>query len=203
MHDSSGDQVTRWYRGEVTPVVLIGASLLMLGLVGLYENWDFHHFLWKHIEEAAVILAGACMIILDRRAGIGVRSDGVIVRSGLGRKQWIPWSEIEQFEAIRPPGTHARRGHVIAVICRDSKPMYTYGCWFDRTRKRSRIEKMHQTLRALEAERLAATPEARTADPDETLLRLLRHYASGGDLGLQDGRHRMVEVAGWPLRGSA
>jgi hypothetical protein len=112
------------------------------------------------------------MIILSRRAGIGVRSDGVIVRSVLGRKQWIPWSDVEQFTEIRTPRN--RSGHMIAVICLGRKPLYTLGCWFDKTRKQSRIENMHQVVGALEAERLAALQEARTADLDETLLRRLK-----------------------------
>jgi hypothetical protein len=197
MHDSPGKQITRWYRGgAVTPITLIGVGILGIGLALLYVQGDSPLFpLSYRFEEAAEVLVGVCMIILNRRAGIGVRSDGVIVRSALGTKQWIPWSEIEQFEAIQTPGS--RPGYMIAVICRGRKPLYTFGCWFDKRRRLSRTEKMHQVLKALEAERLAATPEASTANPNETLLRPLRHYASGGDLGLQDGRHRMAEVVVW------
>jgi hypothetical protein len=172
MHDSSGEQVTRWYRGEaVTPVVVVGVSLVALGLLDLYVQGDSPLFLlWQRIGGAAPILVGVYMIIFSRRAGIGVRSDGVIVRSVLGRKQWIPWSEVEQFEELRTPRKPS--GHMVAVICRDRKPLYTFGCWFDKTRKQSRIEKMHQVIGALEAERLAALQKASTADLDETLLRL-------------------------------
>ena len=53
-----------------------------------------------------------------------------------------------------------------AAICRGRKPLYTFGCWFDKTSKQSKIEKMHQVLRALGAERLAAIPKASTADLD-------------------------------------
>jgi hypothetical protein len=165
MHDPSGKQVTRWYRGEaVTPVALVGVELVGMGLTLLFDQGDSPLLLlWQRLGAAAPIPVGVYMIVFNRRAGIGVRSDGVIVRSCLGGKQWIPWSEIEQFEAIRMPRNRA--GHVIAVICRGRKPLYTFGCWFDKTRKQSRIEKMRQVLRALEAERLAAIPETSTADP--------------------------------------
>jgi hypothetical protein len=158
MHDPLGEQVTRWYRGEaVAPIAVLGVGLLGMGLVTFLYGWDWysHNFLialQMQFVRAALLLVGAYMIIFNRRAGIGVRSDGVVVRSCLGRSQLLPWSQIEQFEAIRMP--RSRPTHVIAVICRDRKPLYTFGCWFDKTSK-SR-EKMHQVLRALEAERLAA-----------------------------------------------
>lgn len=159
MRDSPGGQVTRWYRGEaVNPVATVGASLVAIGLLmpSSGSSWSAQFPLhWPILVSGALILVGVYTIILNRRAGIGVRSDGVIFRSCLGREQRVPWSEIEQFKAIRTPRN--RRSQMIAVICRTRKPLYTFGCWFDKTRRSRR--KIFPILRALESERLAAIPD--------------------------------------------
>lgn len=61
-----------------------------MGLTTLFAGWawDSYNFLiamQMQLSRVALILVGAYMIIFSRRAGIGVRSDGVIVRRRRGR----------------------------------------------------------------------------------------------------------------------
>src|SRR6202042_3346132 len=99
VHDSAGGQVTRWYRGDaVTPGIIVGVSLVAMGLLLWFTQLGYHYLLWRRLLPAAPVLVGACIVILQHRSGIGVRSDGVIVRSGLGTEQRVPWSEVEQFQ---------------------------------------------------------------------------------------------------------
>jgi hypothetical protein len=151
-----GQQATRWYRGEtVTPLTLGGAALLALGLVILYVQGSSPAILLSQRIEAVVpALVGVYLIVFNRLAGIGVRSDGVIVRSALGGKQPIPWTRIVRFEVIPTP--NYKYGQMIAVIDHDGKPWTTFGCWFDKALKQSRTARMDQVLSALEAARVAA-----------------------------------------------
>lgn len=163
MDDGSGHQAIRWYRGDAfNPGVLIGAAIAVIGLVGVI----FGSTLSIRIVGAVITAGGAYILLQTRRAGIGVLPGGVIVVSIFGRKDRIQWSEIEKFEAIRPPGSRTF-GKAATVICRNRKPLFTYGCWVD-TNKPAKLEKLDQIVKALEAERPSATPGASIASQDQT-----------------------------------
>jgi|SRR6266566_3857929 hypothetical protein len=81
--------------------------------------------------DVPVLAAGLYAVVAGFRAGIGAGAGGVTVRSGLGRRQRVPWSDTGQFTAVR-------RGYdvyMVAVVCRSRKPLTTTGCCFMRWRR--------------------------------------------------------------------
>lgn len=108
-------------------------------------------WLWFGIASAAA----SPLSVGGFRAGIGAGADGVLVRRATGRSQWVPWTEVERFDALEKKGSRGGVIHQIAVIRRDAKPLITAGCCFSYS-KRSQLTELNRTLDRLERERLKA-----------------------------------------------
>jgi Bacterial PH domain len=150
---SFGGRRLRWYRfksqiwSQVVPVCacLAAVGTLMCFRGGLYI-------------AAGVLfdLAAACLLLAGVRAGIGVGTDGVTVRSAFGRTRHVPWNVVTGFEDIRPPARRARAGtHAIAVMCADRDPLTTSACWYQRYTDKTGIKPVYGMIHALESERAA------------------------------------------------
>ena len=94
--------------------------------------------------------------------------DGVLVRSILGRTNWIPWLEIEKFEIVEPPNWRGDY-RAIAVVRSGKRPLIADACsyipWSKWTESNRKI--LQDLVRALEDERIPAQrPLNGTADQD-------------------------------------
>jgi hypothetical protein len=137
---SFGGRRLRWYRfksqiwSQVVPVVgfVAGVGTLMFFRGGLYAALG----LLLDVVAAWLLVAGT-------RAGIGVGTNGVTVRSALGRSRHVPWNAVTGFEDVRPPLRRARAGtHAIAVICSDRDPLTTSACRYQRWVGAGRAQQM-------------------------------------------------------------
>jgi hypothetical protein len=157
VHASSfGGGHLRWYRFksqvwfQVVPVVacLVLFATLLAFLGGPY------------IAIAALLgVIAAWLLFAGVRAGIGVGTSGVTVRSALGWSRHAPWQTVTGFQDIRPTPWQARAGtHAVAVICSDQRPLTTSGCWYQRLTDKTGLEPVWGMIRALEAERAAIGP---------------------------------------------
>ena len=97
------------------------------------------------------------MLVAAFHSGIGVARDGVLVRSNLGRTNWIPWPEIEKFEIVSPPNWRGDY-RAIAVVRPGKSPLNAEACtyvpWSKWTESNRKI--LQDLLRALEDERITA-----------------------------------------------
>jgi hypothetical protein len=149
---SFGGGRLHWYRfksqiwSQVVPGVVFAAGVgtLMSFRGGLYA-------------AAGVLLdaIAAWLLVAGIRAGIGVGTEGVTVRSTLGPSRHVPWTAVTGFKDIRP-ARRARAGtHAVAVICSDRNPLTTSACWYQRWTDKTGIKPVYGMIRALESERAA------------------------------------------------
>ena len=124
VHRSSRREILRWYRSMQqvwiqvrllgTLFILGGASFIALTLKGPSQgNWAY--------VGALIAVIGVYVLVAGFHSGVGVARDGVLVRSNLGRTNWIPWPEIEKFEIVSPPNWRGDY-RAIAVVRRGEKP---------------------------------------------------------------------------------
>lgn len=144
-----------------TLFILGGASFIALTLKGPGQgNWAY--------VGALIAVIGVYVLVAGFHSGVGVARDGVLVRSNLGRTNWIPWPEIEKFEIVSPPNWRGDY-RAIAVVRRGKSPLIADACsyipWSKWTESNRKI--LRDLLRALEDERITAQrPLNRAADQD-------------------------------------
>jgi hypothetical protein len=122
---------------------------------------------WAYVG-ALIVVTGVYLLFAGFHSGIGVARDGVLVRSNLGRTNWIPWPEIEKFEIVSPPNWIGDY-RAIAVVRRGKSPLIADACayipWSKWTESSRKI--LQDLLRALEDERVTAQrPLNGAADQD-------------------------------------
>jgi hypothetical protein len=108
---------------------------------------------------AGVLLgvAAVWVLVAGLRSGIGVGAGGVTVRSALGWSRRVSWQDVTGFGALEVPRWKAAGGaRMVAVVCRDRRPLTTAACFYQPWTKKSGYERVDEMLRALEAERAAA-----------------------------------------------
>ncbi len=162
MSDQAGDDVRRWYRNTneiwlnygIFGIVcgVLGAGMIVAGALGGPAPL---------IPIGAVLAVGGAYLLAQCfKAGIGVGTRGVTVRSTLGRSQWVPWPEVEGFQPFEPKSWRGG-AHLVLVVCRTRKPLRTGGCIFalaGRTTSKGYTlnrDRMNQMIQSLEAERPA------------------------------------------------
>lgn len=91
------------------------------------------------------------------RAGIGVTPDQVLIRSGIGTTEAIPWSKVARFEVRVDTG---RTSGLIDVFGTDGQRRSTFGCVAGGSSRRETLIAGWQLVSALEAERLKHAPGA-------------------------------------------
>jgi hypothetical protein len=167
---SSGGGQLRWYRFSDQIWYRVAHFVVLLGLfaAGLIAQAASRGGRWPEAALGALLAAAAVWVLAaGLRSGIGAGAGGVTVRSALGRGRLVPWRDVAGFQAIRAPlwDLSPRGTRAVAVVCADGRLLTTAGCYYVRWTKKSGNARLTDMLRALEAERAAATPQAPSAVP--------------------------------------
>jgi hypothetical protein len=102
-------------------------------------------------------VAAVWVLVAGLRSGIGVGADRVTVRSALGWTRRVSWQDVTGFRALEMPRWKALSGaRMVAVVCRDRRPLTTAACFFQPWTKKSGYKRVDEMLLALEAERAVA-----------------------------------------------
>jgi hypothetical protein len=143
----------RWYRAASakwipTGIVALPAIFLILCLtssrpvpVGLTAL------------DGVVTAAAVVAFVLNMRAGILVDAQGVTVRSMLGFRSTVPWSEVARFSVVYRSGRGS--SYRVVVQCRDRRPLSSPGCTFmvwtkrGKPQSRAKADKMASTLESV------------------------------------------------------
>jgi hypothetical protein len=146
----------RWYRGRSfiwTDYVSVSVLFAILAGLCIWGTAETGGGAWL---GTAVVTAPFSLyrLVGGFRAGIGVGADGVLVRQGSGRSQWVPWTEIERFGFLKKKYTRGGVIFRVVVVRRDAKPLSTDGCTFSVSRARRGV--CDRTIQDLEHERLTA-----------------------------------------------
>ena len=149
-----GDTGVRWYRhgGERLP------GTFMISFPSIFASWLVvygigHPVRWALLIPGAVLaMAFAAVAVLPMRAGIGVTSEHILIRTATGRTRVIPWAQVTGFKDSYTP----RGGGTIYVLTSGGERWHTSGY---APAGSSRWEGWH-LLRVLEDERIARTPGA-------------------------------------------
>src|ERR1700743_983335 len=103
-----------------TLVIICGGSFIAISVNAPGQgNWAY--------VGALIVVAGVYLLVAGFHSGIGMARDGVLVRSNLGRTNWIPWPEVEKFEIVSPPNWIGDY-RAIAVVRRGKGPLIADAC---------------------------------------------------------------------------
>jgi hypothetical protein len=146
----------RWYRhGGERLQYAVYLSFLGIFPVCLIIHGTGHPVRWELLIPGAVLVAVvAAWACLPLRAGIGVTTDRIIIRTA-GSTEMVPWAQVTGFEGGRGSSARDREGTVY-VLTSDGKRWHTLGY----SAAGTSAAELWQLLRALEDERLARMPGA-------------------------------------------
>jgi len=153
-----------WYRGRgerwntVIAAIVLTASLDgVLIAEGVITPGD------RALSLTGAVLvccAGCAVAVLWLRAGIGITTDHLVVRSAWGTQQLIAWPSVAGFDLEKWRGTGGGRGGLtLVVICDDGRRLQTLGCSFSGTGEQSWAA-ARQLARELESERQGRQPHS-------------------------------------------
>lgn len=166
MSDTSG---VRWYRHGGNR---LGAPIMIFSLMGLFPAalvvYGIGHPLrWQFLIPGAVLVAAiAALAWLPVRAGIGVTSEHILIRSSFGDTRAIPWAQVTGFEyGVEDPNDKSKNENksqkAVLVLTSGGERLQTGGYAPDNPS----LTEAWPLLRTLEAERLARTPGAESTLP--------------------------------------
>lgn len=153
MSDTTG---VRWYRhGGERLQYAVYISFLGIFPVCLIIHGTGHPVRWELLIPGAVLVAVvAAWACLPLRAGIGVTTDRIIIRTA-GSTEMVPWAQVTGFEGGKV-GSQSRGEGRVFVLTSGGKRWHTLGY----SAARTSAAELWQLLRALEDERLARMPGA-------------------------------------------
>ena len=108
----------------------------------------------KAQRNTLALLGGlGTLLVLGLRDVLGIGRDGILVRRALPgqRARWVPWTDIERFDAAWTKGYRSKVLQLFVVLA-DGEKLPVTGC------TRSDTAKMHTLLSALGNERVRFSP---------------------------------------------
>ena len=98
--DMSDDTGARWYRhGGERLLGTLGISFLSVSASWLVVYGTGHPVRWALLIPGAVLATAlAAVAVLPMRAGIGVTSEHILIRTATGRTRVVPWAQVTGFK---------------------------------------------------------------------------------------------------------
>jgi hypothetical protein len=93
------DETLRVNEWEAALTLIIGGTLILVGLVGVFSgHGQYHHGpSWLRPVVSLLCIVGGTYIAAKCRSGLVVDQDGIVVQGAIRRRRWR-WHEVEAFE---------------------------------------------------------------------------------------------------------
>jgi hypothetical protein len=93
------DETLRVNEWEAALTLVIGGTLIVVGLVGVFSGHGQYHHVpsWLGPVVGLLCIVGGIHIAAKCRSGLIVDQDGIVVQGAIRRRRWR-WHEVERFE---------------------------------------------------------------------------------------------------------
>lgn len=93
------DETLRVSEWEAALTLIIGGTLILVGLVGVFSGHGQYHHVpsWLGPVAGLLCMGGGIYVAAKCRSGLIVDQDGIVVQGAIRQRRWR-WYEVERFE---------------------------------------------------------------------------------------------------------